>query len=1129
MILLKLSLLFSFALIRFGFSLPVISVEMSGNFVVFTAPFLVLNSGETRIKCDDDPGSSPLWVDPNRSPVIVLTTPSPSYRVFVTTNTSEGSSILTFRDNGISSDMEGTYDCSVGTTRTMLPIFVMTPFLDPITFTPPGPSAMISLGAGISTITCATTGYPAPTITLNDTQNRIATQMSTSPLTLDLTTITPSVYSLVCYAENSYTQTTSTLQLTLLPRTEILLTPVQFLTAPSNNQFISTADTGSPSYAIRVGSAFNLSCPFTAAQLPDPIIWTFPLPSGMTSSSNSDILISSLTIEHAGTYTCGYQSQNVTLLLIPTSYRVLFQRESQSTMVVPERVYLISQLETVSFLCIGSNSTDLATEGWFYPPNIMSGVRITGEYSGVSSNNSESTVSYRLIFNRASTNLTGNYSCMVRDENGVLNEVKVNVNITAMAILPTTTPPTTPTISLNNTDSVINNATVSNPVTIPMNTSIPGNMTNSTVNPSPVVSGLTSTQLALTIAVIIIFLAVLAMAVTVCVCCFFGFRVLRRNEVKSKSEEELQPHEMSVYTQPINRNQFNGTYRKFSSEGNLGFSEQFKKLPTDPEKPTETATLKDNVEMNRDGSVLPFDESRVVLSPDDMGSDYINASFINGAFIANRYIAAQAPLEDFVDHFWRMIWENDVRVIVMLTKLSERGCNMCHQYWPSSRPTQTYGLIIVDILEVVELRHCIIQTFKIKRMFEGRSHVVKHFQFLSWPENSVPEFPTSVITFTKRIRNYVKENRIDSPILVHCNLGIGRTGAWIAIDFLWDKLEWDNSSIDIHACCSLLNVQRKKLIQHITQYMFIHKTMKELMETGNTEFDMEVFQQKFQEKIMSVHNNENLLVREFKLLDIDYNSDQFRSGQDPENRSKNRYSECIPIEEHRVILPKKSGDIYSDYINASYIDGHVRTLQFIVTQSPSKANLEDFWKMVLLTRSEVMVMFPSPTKGASSRRGSIYYPSLRSEESVGIYTINTLLENLCDGFHYRVIGVKNRQDNTYLNLHHFQFMGLPSHCADLVAGYQAMHRMLHSVREKSYEVTKGGPITVHCSSGCGWSAVFVSLFILFERLEKDSCIDVFQTVKSLRLQRPLMVQTLEQYEYIHRAVLEKFYPTLAHY
>ncbi|KAG8003052.1 Tyrosine-protein phosphatase non-receptor type 22 [Nibea albiflora] len=90
---------------------------------------------------------------------------------------------------------------------------------------------------------------------------------------------------------------------------------------------------------------------------------------------------------------------------------------------------------------------------------------------------------------------------------------------------------------------------------------------------------------------------------------------------------------------------------------------------------TETGALKENIKKNRYKDILPYDQSRVVLSllTSDCDSDYINASFIKGASADCRYIASQAPLSATLVDFWRMIWQHDVKVIVMACREVEMG------------------------------------------------------------------------------------------------------------------------------------------------------------------------------------------------------------------------------------------------------------------------------------------------------------------------------------------------------------------------------------------------------------------------------------------------------------------------
>ena len=88
-----------------------------------------------------------------------------------------------------------------------------------------------------------------------------------------------------------------------------------------------------------------------------------------------------------------------------------------------------------------------------------------------------------------------------------------------------------------------------------------------------------------------------------------------------------------------------------------------------------SANLQVNKFKNRLVNILPFESSRVCLQPlrGIEGSDYINASFIDGYRYRNAYIATQGPLNETVEDFWRMLWEHNSTIVVMLTKLREMG------------------------------------------------------------------------------------------------------------------------------------------------------------------------------------------------------------------------------------------------------------------------------------------------------------------------------------------------------------------------------------------------------------------------------------------------------------------------
>lgn len=98
---------------------------------------------------------------------------------------------------------------------------------------------------------------------------------------------------------------------------------------------------------------------------------------------------------------------------------------------------------------------------------------------------------------------------------------------------------------------------------------------------------------------------------------------------------------------------------------------------------------------NRYKDILPFEHARVKLQEKPEGScDYINASHLKASRSNKQYIATQGPLPATFEDFWSVIWQQDVRVVVMLTAESEGGQLKCHPYWKG----RDFGAIRLKLL-----------------------------------------------------------------------------------------------------------------------------------------------------------------------------------------------------------------------------------------------------------------------------------------------------------------------------------------------------------------------------------------------------------------------------------------------
>ncbi|KAM7344935.1 protein tyrosine phosphatase 52F isoform 2-T4 [Cochliomyia hominivorax] len=229
---------------------------------------------------------------------------------------------------------------------------------------------------------------------------------------------------------------------------------------------------------------------------------------------------------------------------------------------------------------------------------------------------------------------------------------------------------------------------------------------------------------------------------------------------------------------------------------------------------------------NRYADIFPYDKNRVILDIDADGSDYINASFIDGYRRRKEYIATQGPKPESTKDFWRMVLQHNVRVIVMVTQFREGDIIKCHEYFPlKSKSINVVGKKkdAFDLYDRTELSvtH---ETFGLKQK-------VVHFYFKKWPDHGCPTDPTHLITFIRK----VKAEKVPSysPIVVHCSAGVGRTGTFIGLDIIMQRLK-NESKINIYETVKKLRFQRMKMVQTLAQYTFLYTCAYELVKHKNT-------------------------------------------------------------------------------------------------------------------------------------------------------------------------------------------------------------------------------------------------------------------------------------------------------
>nr|XP_020658001.1 receptor-type tyrosine-protein phosphatase delta isoform X11 [Pogona vitticeps] len=555
---------------------------------------------------------------------------------------------------------------------------------------------------------------------------------------------------------------------------------------------------------------------------------------------------------------------------------------------------------------------------------------------------------------------------------------------------------------------------------------------------------------------------------------------------------------------------------RLKANDNLKFSQEYESIDPGQQFTWEHSNLEVNKPKNRYANVIAYDHSRVLLSAIEgiPGSDYINANYIDGYRKQNAYIATQGALPETFGDFWRMMWEQRGATVVMMTKLEERSRVKCDQYWPS-RGTETYGLIQVTLLDTVELATYCVRTFALYKNGSSEKREVRQFQFTAWPDHGVPEHPTPFLAFLRRVKTC---NPPDAgPMVVHCSAGVGRTGCFIVIDAMLERIKHEKT-VDIYGHVTLMRAQRNYMVQTEDQYIFIHDALLEAVTCGNTEVPARNLYAYIQ-KLTQIEAGENVtgMELEFKrLASSKAHTSRFISANLPCNKFKNRLVNIMPYESTRICLQPIRGVEGSDYINASFIDGYRQQKAYIATQGPLAETTEDFWRMLWEHNSTIVVML-TKLREMGREKCHQYWPAERSAR-YQYFVVDPMAEYNMPQYILREFKVTDARDGQSRTVRQFQFTDWPEQGVPKSGeGFIDFIGQVHKTKE---QFGQDGPISVHCSAGVGRTGVFITLSIVLERMRYEGVVDIFQTVKMLRTQRPAMVQTEDQYQFCYRAALE---------
>ncbi|XP_062613537.1 receptor-type tyrosine-protein phosphatase T-like, partial [Saccostrea cucullata] len=574
-------------------------------------------------------------------------------------------------------------------------------------------------------------------------------------------------------------------------------------------------------------------------------------------------------------------------------------------------------------------------------------------------------------------------------------------------------------------------------------------------------------------------------------------------------EEAVYYNDLSVAKDIAVSNLMNVIKEKEAKE-NEGSLKEFKSLPYGERFACDTAKTEENMPKNRFKTTFPYDHSRVILEVGKgFTSDYINANYIENMGGKREFIACQGPRENtLVDH-WRMIWQEHVEYIVMLTNLIEGPKVKCHQYWPDEKKELDINPFSVTLVEEKVYAYFVERKMTVQKKRVTGSRTVVQYHYTRWPDHGTPN-PLNLVVFHRHFRHKIRSTQ--HPIIVHCSAGIGRTGTFIALDVL-SRYGKDKGKVNVIEYVKAMRKDRMTMIQNVDQYMFLYHAL--------YEYFRRKAQYRKKDEFLSLYidvnktDTQKQLTNEFnELISLKprYDAKDFKSGK--KFSKLNLTKSALPVEQYLVYLTSHVPGRES-YYNAVNVSSFTRADEFISAQLPVPGAAIDLVRLLLDHESEFLISLNplSEVKELQSWVEEKIDPIKLSPFTITKDSQTTLSK----GVRKTSMKITKKEDNEETHdLQIFECLNwsfseiLPKETSTLTNLIKqfSLDRKSHSNRH----------VTVISKDGATCCGVFIAVYNAMEQLQQDDEVDLFTIVQQLQCRRPEMITTKEEYEFCFKAV-----------